>query len=143
MRNKLLLLGLIFSICCICTSVGVQYGPTVVAWIGQTANNPVTLVVVIEETNIKEGGQSLNYRDVLMGKTANALRTANKWRQWDKDQVPKDFQLLKDDAIKAQAESGKFVPQMFVLHDTKVTWKGPLPKTDAELSERVQSQGGL
>ena len=46
-------------------------------------------------------------------------------------------------AVKAQTESGKFTPQMFVLHDTKVTWKGSLPKTDAELSQRVQEQGGL
>jgi hypothetical protein len=143
MRSKLLLVGLILSLGCIFTSVSVQYGPTVASWIGQTTNDSVTMVVVIEETNIKEGGQPTNYRDVLMGETANALRTANKWQQWDKDQVPKDFQLLKEEAVKSQTESGKFTPQMFVLHDTKVTWKGILPKTDAELSQRVQEQGGL
>lgn len=143
MKNKLLLLGLILSLGLIFSSGAIEYGPTVLAYFGQTINDPVTMVVVIEETNIKEGGQPLNYRDVLMGETANALRTANKWRQWDKDQVPKDFQPLKEEAVKAQIESGKFTPQMFVLHDTKVTWKGLLPKTDAELFERVQSQGGL
>jgi hypothetical protein len=143
MKNKLLLLGLILSLGLIFSSGAIEYGPTVLTYFGQTINDPVTMVVVIEETNIKEGGQPTNYRDVLNGATANALRTANKWRQWDKDQVPKDFQPLKDEAVKAQAESGKFTPQMFVLHDTKVSWKGSLPKTDAELSERVQSQGGL
>jgi hypothetical protein len=139
MRKILLTIGLVLSLGLVFVGAGREYGPTVLSWIGQTANDPVSLVVVIESTD-----HPTKLRDVTMGPTANALRKAKKWRQWDEDQVPKEFMALRDAAAEEQKNPDtEWQPWLFILHGTKVTWSDPLPETDALLLERINSQGGM
>lgn len=139
MRKTLLILGLVVSLGLIFVGAGREYGPVALSWIGQTTNDSVSMVVVIESTD-----HPTKLRDVTMGPTANALRKAKKWRQWDEDQVPKEFAALREAAAKEQADpEDRWKTWMFVLHGTKATWSGPLPETDALLSERITAQGGM
>jgi len=138
MRNKILIIGLLFCLALGTTGVVREYGPTIASWVSVPVSEPVSMVVVIEET--KHANKS---RDVFFQATSNALRDAGKWGQYDKDQVPKQFSTLLEAATKEQTDPAKWQPWMFILHGTKVTWKGPAPTTEAQFAERVQQQGGI
>ena len=137
---KKYLTPLLLALCLTIVVVGVsqEYGNTVMSWFGQTVNEPITLAVVIEETKLVTPA-----RDAMFGKTANALRKEKKWRQFDTDQVPKDLQVLKEAADKNQPSKYKYQPWLFILHSTTVTWNGPMPESDAKLSELITQQGGM
>jgi hypothetical protein len=139
MRKAILIVGFLLSFGCIFAGIGIEYGPSVVTWAGWSTNEPVSMVVVLEETKTAD-----KHRDIMMGNTANALRKAEKWNSFDKDQVPKDLLPLKELALKVQVDPEKnWKYWMAVLHGTKVTWSGFLPDTEKEFAERVQQQGGL
>jgi len=144
MRKAILIVGFLLSFGCLFAGIGIEYGPSVVTWAGWSTNDPVSMVIVLEETK-----QADKHRDIMMGNTANALRKANKWNSFDKNQVPKDLLPLKEMAVKAQPKSELENPNpvwkywMAILHGTKVTWSGFMPDTEKEFAERIQQQGGL
>ena len=108
------------------SGVDVQgYAEQAVSWVsGQKA---ITEVVVIEESSERTPAQAA----VLLGKTSNDLRAANKWGLHDKDRVPA---RIKADAEKAMQTNQ--VPFVMLYRGAKYTVK-PLPATDAELAKLV------
>ena len=92
---------------------------------------PVSRVIVIHES----AQATPESAAVMGGATARALREVGKWRAWDKDSVP--------DGAKVLLNSAKTLPWCAVLHGDRVTYQGPLPKTEGDLAKLVQDQGGI
>ena len=103
---------------------------------------PITKAVVIYESTLGEGAD-FGVKEVLIGRAATELRKLDKWRQYDKDHVPDVYVKLKDEALSNQKTTKRVEPWLFLFHDDKVTWKGPLPANDRLLKQLIESQGGM
>ena len=139
MRKFLLIAACVLCVGLIGTGLMREYAPlSWTDWIGWSVqDSPITMAVVIEE--VKQADAS---RDTMFGVTVQALRKVDKWKQWDKDNVPTELKPLLEVAMKGQTDTARWQSWLFIIHDKRVTWNGPLPKTDAELAERIQSSGG-
>jgi hypothetical protein len=95
---------------------------------------PVTRVIVLYVSEAPPQ-EAVKLASITGGATARALREAGKWRLWDTQSVP--------DGAKPLLDSAKSLPWCAVLHGDRVTFQGPLPKTEGDLAKLVADQGGI
>jgi len=103
-------------------------------WLSQIAPVPATAdtVVVIEES----GDRTPEQAAVLFGSTANALRTANKWRLFDDDELPETLKPV----VAKITEKPPYI--LMFSGDRIVAGPLPFPATEAEFAALIQQYGG-
>jgi hypothetical protein len=109
-----------------------EYAQQAWSWVRPTSG-PVTQVVVIEESQKRPQAVA----QVLLGKTANELRKANKWRLYDQHQLPAAAKPVIDELLKTNP-----LPFVLLYHGDRYIVK-PLPATDTDFATLIQSQGGI
>ena len=106
------------------------------------ASSPVTLVVVLYESEIGKGS-TFDESEVMNGTSANELRSLDRWRGYDKDQLPNDKSILREKALKGQDDPKRWIPWLFIFHGKELTWSGRLPVPESAFKELLKSQGGI
>lgn len=120
----------IAAIALILLGIGLQFAPE--SFIGKP--DKLDLVVAIYESN----NQPVAEASLLAGQTANTLRRASKWRQFDKDKLPEKLKPALSPAI---AMLG--VPCVVLFRGGSAVASAKLPKTDADLAAFLESKGGF
>jgi hypothetical protein len=103
-------------------------------WVQPQPTGPITLAIVVYESK----NQPVAEVAVLMGKTANAARKLDKWRQYDKDKLPES---RKEALAPYIAKHG--VPCFVLLRDSTVVYDGKLSATDQDLDALIKQKGGF
>lgn len=109
-------------------AAGLHYLP-----IEATSRGPIDFVVGVYESE----NQPVAEVSVLEGSTANAIRKAGKWRQYDKDQIPGAYKPKFDPIIAKQG-----IPCLILVRGGSVVYSGKLPATNEDLAALIQKQGG-
>jgi len=102
------------------------------AWV-RPDSGPVTKVVVVEES----GKRPPIVAAVVLGPTSDLLRKADKWRLFDKDDLPTWVKPVVDKLLEANTP-----PFVLLFHGDSYIIK-PLPATDAEFAVLLQQNGGF
>jgi hypothetical protein len=89
------------------------------------AGGPFDKCIVVYESQ----NQPVSEVSVMGGVTANALRKADLWRQFDKDAIPDKYATVLNPVIAKQG-----IPCIALMKETKVLASGKLPATDADLA---------
>jgi len=125
---------------------GAKYGLRYAAPNILPPTEPISKVVVIYESDVKDARQHWAQGEVMVGRTAQALRKVDKYRQYDqtKDNVPADWKDLLERAKAGQTTTDTWNPWLGVYHNgKKLTWDGPVPDSDAGLKQIIDGQGGM
>ena len=121
--------------------IGLQFAPD---FIGGRAGKLDLVIAVYESENEAPAEAS-----VLGGQTANAIRKAGKWRQFDKDKIPAEWSAVVATSvakINPHFEPGGKIPFaacLVAVRSKKVVASAAVPKTDADLAAFVEKQGGF
>jgi len=104
--------------------------------------SPITMAVAIYESETDDTLANYDQHQTMLGKTAQALRKVNKWRQYDKDHVPEKY-LIYLSVVEKEQEGKMWEPWLFLLHsDTDCGWAGPMPESDDGLKQKIKENGG-
>lgn len=105
-------------------------------WLNNVTPGPTTkcdLVIAVYESDNQPPAEA----SLMAGITPQAMRKAGKWRQYDKDVLPEKWKAELSPVV---AKLGS--PCIAAVHGGKVTASAKFPKSDADISAWVQSQGG-
>jgi len=117
---------------------GLQYAaPNILPPVG-----PISKAVVIYESELDDALAYPKQHEAMVGKTSQALRKANKWRQYDKDHVPTDYAGLLAKAKAGQTKE-KWEPWLGLYHEKRLTWNGSMLDSDVGLKQAIDGQGGM
>jgi len=95
---------------------------------------PLDLVIAVYESE----NQPLAEVSVLGGQTANVLRKADKWRQFDKDRLPAAWKPALDAALERTKP-----PCLCFVRGGKIVAAESLPKSDEALAAAIARRGGI
>ena len=120
---------------------GLQYAaPHILPPVAQ----PITMAAVIYESEVDDALAHYDQHQAMMGVTARELRKVNKWRQYDKNEVPERCTDLLELARQGQPQGQKtWEPWLGLYHETELNWNGSMPENDAGLKQTIQENGGL
>ncbi len=117
---------------------GIQYAaPSILPPAGS-----ISKAVVIYESDVKDAIANSKQHEAMVSKTSQELRKKDKWRQFDKDHVPDQYNGLLEKAKAGQTED-KWRPWLGIYHSEKLTLDGPMPDSDAGLKQTIDAQGGM
>ena len=102
---------------------------------------PITRAVVIYESELGDALAYPQQHEAMVGRTSQALRKKDKWRQYDKDHVPADYADLLTKAEAGQTQK-KWEKWLGLYHATSLGWSGAMPGSDTKLKERIEQNGG-
>ena len=105
--------------------------------------DPITMAVAIYESERDDAIVHYDQHQVMVGKTSQALRGQNKWRQYDKDHTPEKYADLLKVAEEKQAATETFEPWLGIYHEDNLDWDGAMPDSDAGLKKVINENGGL
>lgn len=112
-------------------SLGLLYGPGLIPGLPV---GPLDKVVAVYES----GTPTAEDNAVMFGQTANAIRVAGRWRQYDQNVLP--------DALAADLQAAvdsHGVPCVVLYRAGRPVYSGPLPATDSALASMIQQHGGI
>ena len=113
----------------ILVGVGLQFAPE--SLLGTPAKLDLAIAVYESEN------EPVAEASVMAGTTANAMRKAGKWRQFDQNKLP---EAMKTALSASVAKTG--VPCIVLVRGGKVVTTAKLPATDADLAALIARNGG-
>jgi hypothetical protein len=138
MKKTFLIIAWTFCILCGLIGAQINYGPDLsdvpgMGWLyGQ--NSKLDYAVVVYESK----NQPIAEISVMGGQTANAIRKAGKWRQYDQNVIPADSKPILEPLLEKYG-----VPFYVLIRGDKPIASGKLPSTDADLYALIEKKGGF
>ena len=137
---KTRIVGLILSVLLIVVGVTIQAGIPISEYAGRAwssfygPDRPLDLIIAVYESKNQPVGEA----SALCGQTANSLRKVNKWRQYDKDELPEAWKSILQPIVDKTG-----VPCLVFVRNGKVVAYEKGPSSDEALSAAIAKRGGV